>query len=113
MLARTAVPLPDLTRWPSSSLLTSLLTSKFSLLTSRCWPPAARPARLQLRPIDLGAAQVDPRDFSRIRDVVQRAGVEHDEVGALARRHLSEIVESENLRGRPRRRHEDLRRRHA
>jgi len=31
---------------------------------------ATRPSRFQLRPIDLLAAQIDPRDFSRVRDVV-------------------------------------------
>ena len=38
----------------------------------------------RLRAVDGRAAQIDRRDFSRVVDVVQRIGVEHDEVGALA-----------------------------
>ena len=54
------------------------------------------------RAIDGGATQIHRRDFSRVRDVLERIGIEHDEVGALAWRDGAEIVEPQQLRGVPR-----------
>ena len=49
-----------------------------SIRPAREHPPAHR------GPIDGGAAQIHGDDAARVRDVVQRVGVEDDEVGALA-----------------------------
>lgn len=44
-----------------------------------------RPLRSERRPIDLGAAQVDLVDLPQAADVVERVGIEDDEIGGLTR----------------------------
>ena len=53
--------------------------------------------------IDLHASQIDPRDPAGVSDVVQRVGVEDDEVGALASGDRAELIEPQDLRRRARR----------
>src|ERR1700752_2463946 len=43
------------------------------------------------------APEIHARDLPRVRDVVERVRLEHDEVGALANSHHPKIVEAEDL----------------
>src|SRR3546814_8295683 len=45
----------------------------------------------RLRTVHGRAAQIDRRDAARIGDVVERIGVEHDEVGTRSEEHTSEL----------------------
>src|SRR5262245_14387851 len=58
--------------------------------------PLLSPLRLPFRPqrgaIDGLASEVDGVDLADVGDVVERIGIEHDEIGALARRHRAELV---------------------
>ena len=67
-------------------------------LTSSVRGPVSGEAGAQLLAIDQVASQVDARDSSRVGDVVQRVGIEHDEIGALARCHGAQIVLPEDGR---------------
>src|SRR5262245_65610580 len=60
---------------------------------------AALPHRRQPAAIDLVAAQIDAVDLARVGDVLERVRVEYVEVGALARRDRTELVDGKNLRG--------------
>src|SRR5207249_3602802 len=62
----------------------------------------------QLRTIDLPAAEVDIRNSSRIRNVVEWIRIEHDEVGTLAGGDYSQVIETEDFSRVPRGRREDL-----
>src|SRR5882672_1488397 len=68
--------------------------------------PLLAPLRLPFRPqsgaIDGLASEVDRVDLADIANVVERIGVEHDEIGALAGRHHAELVEAQHLGGIPR-----------
>src|SRR5262245_55362340 len=79
--------------------------------------PLLAPLRLpfgsQTRAVDLLSAQIDLVDLAHIGDVVERIGIKHDEVGALARRHHAELIEPERLRRLARRGHDHLHRREA
>ena len=57
-----------------------------------------RPPRLEPRPVDGAPAQVDLRDAPGVGDVVERVGVEHDEVGALAGGDGPQVVQAEDAR---------------
>ena len=46
-------------------------------------------------------------------DVLERVGIEDEEVGALPGRNGSQVVQLQNSRARARRRDDDLRRRHS
>jgi hypothetical protein len=52
----------------------------------------------QLLSIDTVTSQIHAQDLPRIRDVIERVGVEDDEIGALAHGNHAEIIEPENLR---------------
>ena len=54
-------------------------------------------SRLQRLSINRASTQVDLRDAARVRDVVERVGVEDDEVGALAAGDRSELIELEDF----------------
>jgi hypothetical protein len=58
-------------------------------------------------------AQVHRRDAARVGDVVERIGVEHDEVGALARMQRAGVGDPQELGGVAGRRHDDLHGRHS
>src|SRR5215470_1295883 len=79
--------------------------------------PLLAPLRLpfgsQARAVDLLSAQIDLVDLARIGDVVERIGVEHDEVGALAGRHHAELIKLERLCCLARRGHDHLHGREA
>src|SRR5713101_6267470 len=76
--------------------------------------PLLAPLRLPFRPqsgaIDGLASEVDRVDLADIGNVVERIGVEHNEIGALAGRHHPELVEAQHLGGIPRRRDDHLHR---
>src|SRR5215510_11618297 len=65
--------------------------------------PLRLPFSAQPRAVDLLSAQIDLVDLADVGDVVERIGVEHNEVGALAGRHHAELIEPERLRGLSRR----------
>src|SRR5262245_30494564 len=80
-----------------------------------CWqlklpllPPLRLPFGSQARAVDLLSAQIYLVDLAHISDVVERIGIEHDEVGALARRHHAELIKPERLRRFARRRNDHL-----
>ena len=58
----------------------------------------ARPLRPERRAIDFRPAQIHRRDPSRVGQVVERIRVEDDEVGALAWRNRSHVLEAQELR---------------
>src|SRR5712664_672285 len=68
--------------------------------------PLLAPLRLPFCPqsgaIDGLASKIDRVDLADIANVVERIGVEHDEIGALAGRHHAELVEAQHLGGIPR-----------
>src|SRR5688572_10395544 len=66
--------------------------------------------RVQRGAVHGRSAQIHGRDAARVRDVVERVGVEDDEVRALARLHRSSILQQEQFGAIARRGHEDLRR---
>jgi hypothetical protein len=57
-----------------------------------------REALAQFSSIDFQAAQINRTDSSRIRDVIERIGVEDDEVRAFAGGDHAKIVEAEDER---------------
>src|SRR5918994_7044313 len=90
-LPQLRVEIADLRR-DANLNLRSLLDPTTSLALLRV-PERLLPsghARLYGSAIDRSSAQIHRRDLSRVRDVVERIGIEHDEVGALAWRDCAE-----------------------
>src|SRR5882762_3508724 len=89
---------------------TNSVTAKGESMSSRYGLelPLLAPLRLPFCPqsgaIDGLASEIDRVDLADIGNVVERIGVEHDEIGALAGRHHAELVEAQHLGGIPRRR---------
>src|ERR1700730_15877156 len=76
-------------------------------------PRALHQRSLERRAIHFGAREVHPRDAARVADVVERIGIEDEEIGALARGETAGARQSEELRRAAGRRYDDRRRRHA
>src|SRR5262245_36342728 len=69
------------------------------LLKLPLFAPLRLPFGAQACAVDLLSAQIDLIDLARVSDVVERVGIEHDEVGALAGCHHAELIKPERLRG--------------
>src|SRR5215470_20381546 len=60
--------------------------------------PGPHQRSLERAPVDVLAGEVHAGDAARVADVVERIGVEHQEVGALARRDDAAVSKTEELR---------------
>src|SRR5262245_28404567 len=60
------------------------------------WLP---PFGAESRAVYFMPSQVDLRNSFRVRDVIERIRIEHDEVGALTRRDCAELVQPQDFGG--------------
>ena len=74
----------------------SLLSHNWQLLRFATHPSSCQPGA-----VDLCSAEIDGGDTTRIRDVLERIGIQHDEVSALACRYracVRDLIKSAALR---------------
>ncbi len=81
-----------------SSALVSART-RYQAAGRRVTPPSLpRPALSEGIPIDPIAPEVNLGDLPSVLDVVERVGVEHDEIGAHSRLEGADVNQTERLR---------------
>src|SRR5215467_2901334 len=93
----------------SSPAMTPKNSSTWPKSVSACLKlPLRAPLRLPFRPqsgaVDGLASEIDRTDLADIGNAVERIGVEHDEIRALAGRDHAELIKAQHLCGIPRRR---------